>query len=112
MSPWCVAARITGHRRGRGRGDRNRGVRFLPITKAPRSRPSVCIVVVNIEYAKRPGGEHRDSFVDVVASNLAREWRNRQTRTVQVRVPVRAWGFNSPLAHQYETAAYQVNIIR
>ena len=29
-----------------------------------------------------------------------REWRNRQTRTVQVRVPVRAWGFNSPLAHQ------------
>ena len=29
----------------------------------------------------------------------AREWRNRQTRTVQVRVPVRAWGFNSPLAH-------------
>ncbi|GEM_PF-4354670 len=29
----------------------------------------------------------------------AREWRNRQTRTVQVRVPERAWGFNSPLAH-------------
>jgi hypothetical protein len=29
----------------------------------------------------------------------SREWRNRQTRTVQVRVPVRAWGFNSPLAH-------------
>jgi enoyl-CoA hydratase len=28
-----------------------------------------------------------------------REWRNRQTRTVQVRVPERAWGFNSPLAH-------------
>ena len=28
-----------------------------------------------------------------------REWRNRQTRTVQVRVPARAWGFNSPLAH-------------
>lgn len=33
------------------------------------------------------------------ASHL-REWRNRQTRTVQVRVPERAWGFNSPLAHQ------------
>src|SRR5690606_34904116 len=35
-------------------------------------------------------------------ANLARhsrEWRNRQTRTVQVRVPERAWGFNSPLAH-------------
>ena len=30
----------------------------------------------------------------------AREWRNRQTRTVQVRVPARAWGFNSPLAHR------------
>ena len=29
----------------------------------------------------------------------ARGWRNRQTRTVQVRVPERAWGFNSPLAH-------------
>ena len=29
-----------------------------------------------------------------------REWRNRQTRTVQVRVPERAWGFNSPLAHK------------
>ena len=28
-----------------------------------------------------------------------REWRNRQTRTVQVRVPERVWGFNSPLAH-------------
>ena len=32
-----------------------------------------------------------------------REWRNRQTRTVQVRVPVMEWGFNSPLAHD-ETA--------
>lgn len=30
---------------------------------------------------------------------VTREWRNRQTRTVQVRVPERAWGFNSPLAH-------------
>ena len=32
------------------------------------------------------------------ASHL-REWRNRQTRTVQVRVSERTWGFNSPLAH-------------
>ncbi len=31
---------------------------------------------------------------------VTREWRNWQTRTVQVRVPVRAWGFKSPLAHQ------------
>jgi hypothetical protein len=33
------------------------------------------------------------------ASIGEREWRNWQTRTVQVRVPVRAWGFKSPLAH-------------
>ena len=31
---------------------------------------------------------------------VMREWRNWQTRTVQVRVPARAWGFNSPLAHR------------
>jgi NAD(P)H-dependent FMN reductase len=37
----------------------------------------------------------------VLALPGAREWRNRQTRTVQVRVPERAWGFNSPLAHPY-----------
>jgi hypothetical protein len=30
---------------------------------------------------------------------FSREWRNRQTRTVQVRVSERTWGFNSPLAH-------------
>jgi hypothetical protein len=30
---------------------------------------------------------------------FTREWRNRQTRTVQVRVSERTWGFNSPLAH-------------
>ncbi|SBS72832.1 conserved hypothetical protein [uncultured Microbacterium sp.] len=29
----------------------------------------------------------------------SREWRNRQTRWLQVPVPERAWGFNSPLAH-------------
>jgi hypothetical protein len=28
-----------------------------------------------------------------------RGWRNRQTRWIQVPVPARAWGFNSPLAH-------------
>ena len=37
----------------------------------------------------------------------AREWRNRQTRTVQVRVPERAWGFNSPLAHHDQSASGQ-----
>jgi hypothetical protein len=35
----------------------------------------------------------------VLASLRSREWRNRQTRTVQVRVSERTWGFNSPLAH-------------
>src|SRR3954451_4821634 len=35
----------------------------------------------------------------LVCAGFTREWRNRQTRTVQVRVPERAWGFNSPLAH-------------
>ena len=29
----------------------------------------------------------------------SREWRNRQTRWLQVPVPERAWGFNSPLPH-------------
>lgn len=29
-----------------------------------------------------------------------RGWRNRQTRWIQVPVPARAWGFNSPLAHR------------
>jgi hypothetical protein len=29
----------------------------------------------------------------------SREWRNRQTRWIQVPVPERVWGFNSPLAH-------------
>src|SRR6059058_5154379 len=31
-----------------------------------------------------------------------RGWRNRQTRWIQVPVPERAWGFNSPLAHSEE----------
>ena len=29
-----------------------------------------------------------------------RKWRNRQTRTVQVRVSERTWRFNSSLAHK------------
>ena len=39
------------------------------------------------------------SLVGASAPTGEREWRNWQTRTVQVRVPVRAWGFKSPLAH-------------
>src|SRR5687768_11995280 len=30
----------------------------------------------------------------------ARKWRNWQTRWIQVPVPARVWGFNSPLSHQ------------
>ncbi len=47
-----------------------------------------------------PGKRTRDGLAAVVISLSLREWRNWQTRTVQVRVPVRAWGFKSPLAHQ------------
>ncbi len=35
----------------------------------------------------------------------SREWRNRQTRWLQVPVPERAWGFNSPLAHHRRLTA-------
>ena len=35
----------------------------------------------------------------IALARFWREWRNRQTRTVQVRVSERTWGFNSPLAH-------------
>lgn len=34
----------------------------------------------------------------------SREWRNWQTRWLQVPVPARAWGFKSPLAHGRERA--------
>jgi len=30
-----------------------------------------------------------------------REWRNRQTRWIQVPVSERTWGFDSPLAHNF-----------
>ena len=38
-------------------------------------------------------------------ANPMRGWRNRQTRWIQVPVPARAWGFNSPLAHREERVA-------
>jgi hypothetical protein len=41
-----------------------------------------------------------------------REWRNRQTRTVQVRVLERVWGFNSPLAHQENGSLLTLNVSR
>ena len=49
-------------------------------------------------YPKLP--PRRDNLAQsILGSAGEREWRNWQTRTVQVRVPVRAWGFKSPLAH-------------
>ena len=42
--------------------------------------------------------------VAVTFPSITREWRNRQTRTVQVRVLERVWGFNSPLAHHKKKA--------
>ena len=36
---------------------------------------------------------------DWYAPLFTREWRNWQTRRIQVPVPARAWGFKSPLAH-------------
>jgi hypothetical protein len=41
-----------------------------------------------------------------------REWRNRQTRTVQVRVPERVWGFNSPLAHKCDVFRHRGRMSR
>src|SRR5215218_7547450 len=42
----------------------------------------------------------RNSAITVPHSRLPGEVAEWQTRTVQVRVPERAWGFNSPLPHQ------------
>src|SRR5687768_14610627 len=47
------------------------------------------------------------SLVGVSTSIGEREWRNWQTRTVQVRVPERAWGFKSPLAHHGISRCYR-----
>ena len=41
--------------------------------------------------------EHRQRAVESPVHS--REWRNWQTRRIQVPVPVRVWGFKSPLAH-------------
>src|SRR5436305_7794395 len=48
-------------------------------------------MIVSSGFGHDPGAS-----VDGLLGRVA-EW---QTRTVQVRVSVRTWGFNSPLAHQ------------
>ena len=45
-----------------------------------------------------------DGQLKVLASLSSREWRNWQTRWLQVPVPERVWGFKSPLAHATEIA--------
>ena len=48
-----------------------------------------------------------DGQLKVLASLSSREWRNWQTRWLQVPVPERVWGFKSPLAHSRKTAPDQ-----
>src|SRR5690554_3393007 len=55
--------------------------------------------VLLMDDIDRSAGRLKRSPAVIISLSL-REWRNWQTRTVQVRVPVRAWGFKSPLAHQ------------
>ena len=83
--------------------------RLLPCMRrsAPvRTLPAIAIgagAALRLRTTARPGrGPVR--FGDALRAGIAcarftREWRNRQTRTVQVRVSERTWGFNSPLAH-------------
>ena len=54
-------------------------------------------------------GAHPERARDRKAHPM-RGWRNRQTRWIQVPVPERAWGFNSPLAHKSE--APQISDLR
>ena len=53
----------------------------------------------------QPGGER-------LKATPMRGWRNRQTRWIQVPVPERAWGFNSPLAHHEEAVLLRTKVRR
>ena len=46
----------------------------------------------------------------LVPCSLTREWRNWQTRRIQVPVPARAWGFKSPLAHSTQCVGAAVGV--
>lgn len=50
------------------------------------------VLMFSMSEGASPQGKHRKT-------HPMRGWRNRQTRWIQVPVPARAWGFNSPLAH-------------
>ena len=47
----------------------------------------------------RPACDARESWPTGNRCLHSREWRNWQTRRIQVPVPARVWGFKSPLAH-------------
>ncbi len=78
--------RCPGHP-GPGRSDRR-----LCRTDAIRAHPTDCDIARSAASGQ----------VLACAPLVARGWRNRQTRWIQVPVPARAWGFNSPLAHQQD----------
>ena len=67
--------------------------------------PCPPVDVIGADPAHRPPGSvvapgfGQDLGAGIALPRFSREWRNRQTRTVQVRVSERTWGFNSPLAH-------------
>ena len=78
----------------------------LPFTPL-RPRPNGCdstpwpVLIFCMSEGAPP---HPDRTVHRMCENRTtapmRGWRNRQTRWIQVPVPERAWGFNSPLAHR------------
>jgi hypothetical protein len=69
-------------------------------------------VIIRAQLASRPRGTNlsrsrpariprmANSQLKVLASLSSREWRNWQTRWLQVPVFERTWGFKSPLAHR------------
>src|SRR5699024_522993 len=63
-------------------------------------RAQVCPLMRGRMHDSRPN--RVNLLRHAIAACTTREWRNRQTRWLQVPVPARAWGFNSPLAHKEE----------
>jgi hypothetical protein len=78
-------------------------VRPKPIRRRPTGGVWAAKSMNSAASAVPPPVRHYGATLSTLQAALpdAREWRNRQTRTVQVRVPERAWGFNSPLAHVF-----------
>ncbi len=55
--------------------------------------------------ARNPLPESREPGIVIISASyggaVSRKWRNWQTRKIQVLVPARAWGFDSPLSHHF-----------